>query len=62
MLRIAVIDDDKVIGDEFEQYIKISCDKLQIKVDIDVYYVGERFCDVLKNIYIKWSTCWKIYT
>ena len=49
MLRIAVIDDDKVIGDEFEQYIKISCDKLQIKVDIDVYYVGERFCDVLKN-------------
>ena len=49
MIRIAVIDDDKIIGYEFEKYLKSSCDKLQIKLDIDIYYTGERFCDALKS-------------
>lgn len=49
MIKIAVIDDDKIIGYEFEKFLKSSCDKLQIKSDIDIYYTGERFCDALKS-------------
>lgn len=49
MIRIAVIDDDKTIGYEFEKYISYSCDKLQIKVDTDIYCDGEQFCEMLKR-------------
>lgn len=49
MIRIAVIDDEKLVCSQIDKYILEILNERKEKADISVYYSGESFCSSLQN-------------
>lgn len=48
-MRIAVVDDEKIICSQIDRYIMGFLNEMDKKSEISVYYSGESFCSALKS-------------
>lgn len=48
-MRIAVVDDEKIISSQIDKYIMSFFSETDRKFEVSVYYSGESFCSALKS-------------